>query len=746
MNTVHSKILGTVSALALMLCNPTPSIAQSALLDDTAQNARREVQNAHLMTAYQAMVALNGAHTMMRRLVQISDLRADYADEEDGGPRYLDIEHVLKNKTGRIESYTHPDGARPFDARLHGKRHYNIRYRLCGVGTVNPVTNLPEPGFEYVLMTILPDLPVSYGDIRELVAQAGVGHDLLQGLTVERDTSRAMLGILDTKINPMFVPVGSDTHDQSSAADIPECLLDTKIWSGDQPPSRQSLAVFEYVTPRQLQFTHSLERVSEADTTLCTNYPDAADRGLVIGRASFVRGQYTVRRGGDYAPLMADGTPVPQNWASDLIYDGGCRAPQERLGTIRQDCQRTVAGVERTLTNTYRAQMREVPPQRGYYLEGEDKQWAPVGAEATWEPHLLMCEGQLPRLQENATTQWETQNGLSCSVFASFPQGTYDRRRLITDTHYELPNSNISYDIRTYGDWETTRNDCRRTNVATVRETRRTGGCLDQYRNVQTTTISYMGGGAPSVMVNYMPWITQVNQCASNNNSNDDGGPEYYDVDGDGIGDFRSEQDAREFAKENGIPSYEIDEVKRCDYRCDGSSVNLNAKRNEGKKGTGGGGGGSIGDAWEATKESFKNGVNAVKEAFNGGNQGGSGGGGDGGGGGGCFLTTAIVERRGEADNGPTLTALRNFRDDVMANDPKLHPFIAEYYAMAPAIVAAIPADDPEWDWIESQIDLCVRLIAIGDTEQTFATYKAMVERLQSRWIPVTPPKIQEDA
>ncbi|MDX8355408.1 hypothetical protein [Cognatiyoonia sp. IB215182] len=700
MKSVHSKILGTVSALALMLCNPTPLTAQSALLDDTVQNARQEVQNARLMTAYQAMVALNGAHTMMRRLVQVSDLRPDYADEEDGGLRYLDIEHVLKDKTGRIETYTHPDGARPFDARLHGKRHYNIRYRLCGVGTVNPITKLPEPGYEYVLMTILPDLPVSYGDIRELVAQAGVGHKLLQGLTVERDTSRAMLGILDTKISPMFVPIGSDTHDQGSAADIPECLLDNTIWSGDQPPSRRSLAVFEYVTPRQLQFTHSLERVSEEGTLLCTDYPDAVDRGLVIGRASFVRGQYTVRRGGDYAPEMADGTPIPQDWASDLIYDGGCRAPQERVGTIRQDCQRIVAGVERTLTNTYRAEMREVPPLRGYYLEGEAKQWAPVGDAATWEPHLLMCEGQLPRLEENATTQWENQNGLSCSAFPSFPQGTYDRRRLITDTHYELPNSNVSYDIRTYGDWETTRNACQRTDVATVRETRRANSCLDQARNVQTTTVSYMSGGAPAVMVNRSAWVTTVNRCASRNNDRDNG-REYYDVDGDGRGDFRSGRDAREYARENGISNRDIDRVSNCSGSCNGSSRERNERNNS---------------------------------------DGGGGGGGD------CFLTTAIVERRGEADDGPTLTALRNFRDNVMANDPKLHPFIAEYYAIAPAIVAAIPADDPEWDWIESQIDLCVQLIEIGDAEQTFATYKAMVERLQSRWIPVVPPNVLEDA
>ena len=48
----------------------------------------------------------------------------------------------------------------------------------------------------------------------------------------------------------------------------------------------------------------------------------------------------------------------------------------------------------------------------------------------------------------------------------------------------------------------------------------------------------------------------------------------------------------------------------------------------------------------------------------------GPGGGGDGGGGGGCFLTEAVVGQRGmEADDGPTLTALRAFRDGYMQGE-----------------------------------------------------------------------------
>ena len=39
-------------------------------------------------------------------------------------------------------------------------------------------------------------------------------------------------------------------------------------------------------------------------------------------------------------------------------------------------------------------------------------------------------------------------------------------------------------------------------------------------------------------------------------------------------------------------------------------------------------------------------------------------------GGGGCFLTTAVVRRRGESEDGPTLTALRAFRDTYMQETP----------------------------------------------------------------------------
>ena len=111
-----------------------------------------------------------------------------------------------------------------------------------------------------------------------------------------------------------------------------------------------------------------------------------------------------------------------------------------------------------------------------------------------------------------------------------------------------------------------------------------------------------------------------------------------------------------------------------------------------------------------------------------------AGGGASGGDGGGCFLTTEVAERRGEADDGPTLTALRRFRDGYMARTAERRALVAEYYAVAPAIAAAIPADHPDWDWIGARIDDALATIARGGEDEAFGIYVAMVRRLEARW------------
>jgi hypothetical protein len=99
---------------------------------------------------------------------------------------------------------------------------------------------------------------------------------------------------------------------------------------------------------------------------------------------------------------------------------------------------------------------------------------------------------------------------------------------------------------------------------------------------------------------------------------------------------------------------------------------------------------------------------------------------------GGCFLTTAIVDRRGEADDGPTLTKLRNFRDTYLVNVPNE---VEEYYNVAPKIVEAIPLDHEEWDWVGSQIDKSVEFIDEGSLDDAYKTFKAMVNKLKKDWL-----------
>ena len=100
-----------------------------------------------------------------------------------------------------------------------------------------------------------------------------------------------------------------------------------------------------------------------------------------------------------------------------------------------------------------------------------------------------------------------------------------------------------------------------------------------------------------------------------------------------------------------------------------------------------------------------------------------------------CFLTTAVVERRGEADDGSTLTALRGFRDGYMMETAERRALVEDYYRTAPAVVAAIPADHADWGWIGERIDDAAAAVGKGDDDGAFAVYVDLMERLTSRWL-----------
>ena len=110
--------------------------------------------------------------------------------------------------------------------------------------------------------------------------------------------------------------------------------------------------------------------------------------------------------------------------------------------------------------------------------------------------------------------------------------------------------------------------------------------------------------------------------------------------------------------------------------------------------------------------------------------------GGGGSGGGGCFLTEAVVGKRGvEADDGPTLTALRAFRDGYMQRTPERRELVRRYYGIAPRIVAAIPREHADWDWIGERVDEAVAAIGAGADDRAFGIYVDMVRRLEERWL-----------
>ncbi len=111
----------------------------------------------------------------------------------------------------------------------------------------------------------------------------------------------------------------------------------------------------------------------------------------------------------------------------------------------------------------------------------------------------------------------------------------------------------------------------------------------------------------------------------------------------------------------------------------------------------------------------------------------GDGGSGDGGGGD-CFLTTAVAERRGEPDDGPALTSLRAFRDGYMMRTPERRALVAEYYEIAPKLVAAIPPDHAEWERIAGAVDAAVHAIDAGAGDEAFAVYVELVRRLEADW------------
>jgi hypothetical protein len=98
----------------------------------------------------------------------------------------------------------------------------------------------------------------------------------------------------------------------------------------------------------------------------------------------------------------------------------------------------------------------------------------------------------------------------------------------------------------------------------------------------------------------------------------------------------------------------------------------------------------------------------------------------------GCFLTTAVVEMRGEEDDGYTLSTLRKFRDTYLKNK---NNEVDRYYEVAPKLVKAIPLEDKTWVWIGKRVDKAIQYIEEGKNGLAYQTYKRMVEKLERDWL-----------
>ena len=60
---------------------------------------------------------------------------------------------------------------------------------------------------------------------------------------------------------------------------------------------------------------------------------------------------------------------------------------------------------------------------------------------------------------------------------------------------------------------------------------------------------------------------------------------------------------------------------------------------------------------------------------------------------------------------------------------------IKKYYSVAPKIVAAIPKNNPEWDWVGTQIDSAIQNIDNNRLDKAHKTYKNMVLKLETNWL-----------
>ena len=101
----------------------------------------------------------------------------------------------------------------------------------------------------------------------------------------------------------------------------------------------------------------------------------------------------------------------------------------------------------------------------------------------------------------------------------------------------------------------------------------------------------------------------------------------------------------------------------------------------------------------------------------------------------GCFITTAVCDSFGKPDDCFELTTFRKFRDTWLVNQPDGKALIAEYYSIAPRIVANINRLDNaaqiyETLW-QKYLEPCLNFIRRGDNLACKNKYVEMIRELK---------------
>lgn len=105
-----------------------------------------------------------------------------------------------------------------------------------------------------------------------------------------------------------------------------------------------------------------------------------------------------------------------------------------------------------------------------------------------------------------------------------------------------------------------------------------------------------------------------------------------------------------------------------------------------------------------------------------------------------CFITTAIVDILGFADDCEALEILRWFREDVLQVLPEYRDILMKYDTVGPILASSLAHDENRVSIARTLYKVfikgCVNYIQIGDFDRAIVLYKDMVESLINKYMP----------